>query len=211
MPSPVSRTRTTPRIVFFRERDGDVAASGREFQRVEQHVPEDLLQPISVRSHKQKLGGFGEPHSDAFLLGHVRRRFHRASHDVRQVVGFQIERELAARGAIQLEKIFDQPELKESVPLDHLDRAGDLSRMLSQLEHARPPENRRERRSQFVRQHGQKLVLHSGGHGELRRRFFVLPRAVILAEQRVSKHLQQFSVQDETALRNGRLLTRHIP
>ena len=47
--------------------------------------------------------------------------------------------------------------------------------------------------------------------GQLRRRVFVLPRSVILPQQRVSEHLQQLSVQDEPALRNGRLLPRHIP
>ena len=62
-----------------------------------------------------------------------------------------------------------------------------------------------------MRQHGQKFVLHGSRDGQLRRRFFVLPRSVILPQQRVSEHLQQFSVQDEPALRNGRLLPRHIP
>ena len=158
-----------------------------------------------------RLGGVDEPHGDVFLLGNLGRRFHRAADDVGQAVDLQIERQFAACGAIQLEKVFDQPELEEGVALDHLDRAGDLSRIASQLEHAGPPENRRERRSQFVRQHGQKLVLHSSRDGQLRRRFFVLPRSVILPQQRVSEHLQQFSVQDEPALRNGRLLPRHIP
>ncbi len=127
-------------IVFSRERDGHVAAGGREFQRVEQHIPEDLLQAISVGSRGQRLVGLDEPYSDAFLLGHLGRRFHRAADDVRQAMGFQIERQFAARGAIQLEKIFDQPELEEGVALDHLDRAGDLSRMrpsLSMLVHPR--------------------------------------------------------------------------
>ena len=123
----------------------------------------------------------------------------------------QIERQLAARRAVQLEKVFDQPELEEGVALDHLDRARDLSRFASQLEHAGPAENRRERRSQFVRQHRQKFVFHRSRDGQLRRGFFVLPGSVILAQQRVSEHLQQFSVQDEPALRNGRLLAAPHP
>ena len=57
----------------------------------------------------------------------------------------QIQRQFAACGAIQLEKILDQPELEEGVALDHLDRAGDLSRIAFLLEHSGPPENRRER------------------------------------------------------------------
>ena len=80
------------------------------------------------RSHAHGLGGVDEPHSDVFLLGDLGRRFNRAADDVGQAVDLQIERQFAARGAIQLEKVFDQPELEEGVALDHLDRAGDLSR-----------------------------------------------------------------------------------
>ena len=44
---------------------------------------------------------------------------------------FRSSVKFAACGAIQLEKVFDQPELEEGVALDHLDRAGDLSRIAS--------------------------------------------------------------------------------
>ena len=62
-----------------------------------------------------------------------------------------------------------------------------------------------------MREHGQEFVLHRGRLGQLRRGFFVLLGSVILPQQRVSEHLQQFSVQDEPARRNGRLLPRDIP
>ena len=62
-----------------------------------------------------------------------------------------------------------------------------------------------------MRQHSEKLVFHRSRDGQLRRGLFELPGSVVLAQQRVSEHLQQFSVQDEPALRNGRLLPRHVP
>ena len=62
-----------------------------------------------------------------------------------------------------------------------------------------------------MRQYGQKFVLRRSRDGQLRRRFFKLPRSVILPQQRVSEHLQQLSVQDEPALGNRRLLSSHIP
>ena len=41
-------------IAVSRERDGDRAAGWREFQRVEQDVPEDLLQAIAVGIHAER-------------------------------------------------------------------------------------------------------------------------------------------------------------
>ena len=93
-------------IVFSRKRDSDLATGRTEFQRVEQHVPEDLLQAIPVGSHVHGLGVVDEPHCDVFLLGNLGRRFHRAADDVGQAVDLQIERQFATRGAIQLEKVF---------------------------------------------------------------------------------------------------------
>src|SRR4029450_4537762 len=54
-------------IVLSRDRDGDLATLRTEFQRVEQHVPEDLLQAIPVGSHEHGLGGVDEPHRDVSL------------------------------------------------------------------------------------------------------------------------------------------------
>src|SRR5687768_7347668 len=65
-----------PAVVLSRERDGDLATGGSEFQRVEQHVPEDLLQAIPVGAHAHRLGASDEPHSDVFRPGTLGCRFY---------------------------------------------------------------------------------------------------------------------------------------
>src|SRR5688572_25748070 len=87
-------------IVFFRQRNGDLATGGSEFQRVEEYIPEDLLQAIAVGVYVRGLEGFDDAHCDVFLPGYLGRRFHGAADDVGQAVHSEIEREFAACGPI---------------------------------------------------------------------------------------------------------------
>jgi len=62
-----------------------------------------------------------------------------------------------------------------------------------------------------VRQHGQKFVLRRGRRLELRHRVFVLPGAVVLAQQRIPQDLEQAPVQHQAPLRHRRLLPHDFP
>ena len=66
-------------IALPRQRHSDLPSGGRELQRVEQHVPEDLLQAIAVTFDTQRLAGIDELNIQILPLRDVGDRFARRS------------------------------------------------------------------------------------------------------------------------------------
>ena len=129
---------------FSRERDRDRASGWRKFYGVEQHVPEDLLQPVGVCVEAQGLWRVDELHGDVLLERAVCDRLQRGAHLGAETNACQIEHQLASEAARQLEQIFDHPKLEDRAPVDHVRRVDDLG-VAVQLEDTGPAQNRCER------------------------------------------------------------------
>ena len=104
------------------ERHRDAAAGWREFHRVQQHVPEDLLHAVAVAVDAQRLGRVDELQRDVLLVSARGDRVERRADQLVETDEFSMERQLASRGARQLEQVLDQPDLEERVALDDLRR-----------------------------------------------------------------------------------------
>jgi hypothetical protein len=146
------------------------AALGRELHGIHQQVPDDLLEPGRVASHRPRgVVEFGlEP--DLLGLGRGPDRVERALQHLVELDRADVEAHLAGADARQVEQVVDQLHLHVGVAHDRVHRPLHDRRVreLAALQHARPAEDGIERRAQLVRQDGQELLLGAvGGLGAL--------------------------------------------
>ena len=127
MPCPESCTRTAARSPSALSVALTVATGRREFQRVEQDVPEDLLQAIPIRLHAETIASESTNSSPMSFLSATSATASSAAADYVALDSGDStkERQLALRGAIQLEEVFDEPHLQERIALNHLGGTGD--------------------------------------------------------------------------------------
>ena len=146
------------------EEDVDGSAFGREFDRVGQEVPHDLLQPRWVA--RDWPGVRVDDFAKLDLLG-VRRGADGIDSEVDdacQVGALHVESNFAGDDAAHVQQVVDELRLRAGVALDGVDALAEvLGRELVQAQELRPAEDGIERGAQLVRQRGEKLVLHDAG------------------------------------------------
>ena len=145
--------------------DLDAAALGGELDRVRQQVVEHLLQAVEVAVDHDFVRIGGETQLDPLRLRELARIGDRGIDDVDDVDALQVEIELAADDARGIEQIIDEPGLMVDVALDRLGRAPDQCRIVlaRTRQDLAPALQRIERRTQLVRDDGEKLVLRAIG------------------------------------------------
>lgn len=193
------------------ERDVDAATLRSELHRVSEHVSDDLLQTVPVGCDAHAPIGAVEVQRDPLACRGVGHRVDCATKRQAERLGLQVQHRRASGAAGQLEQVFYQPELKPRVAFDRVGATQTLPRAVLAFQDLRPSEDRRERRTQFVRQHGQELVLDDQRGLQTGRRLLVLLRPVRFTQQRVPEHLQQLAVQDQPARRHRLLLAGDVP
>ena len=145
------------------------SAGGREFQRVRQEVPDDLLQAIRVAHDGERTGlnaGF-----EIDVLGPCRRsnRLDPGVDDGCQIDAIHVELQLAGDDAGDVEQVADDPRLRSRVALDDVEGPRVLRlRDGAGLQHADPPVDRVQGRAQLVRDRHQELVLQTTRRFQLR-------------------------------------------
>ena len=84
--------------------------------------------------------------------------------DGRQIHLANVEQQLAAGDARDVEQVLDQPRLRVRIAIDALERVLDfLGGQLAAAQQVDPADDRVERRAQLVRQRGEELVLQAIG------------------------------------------------
>src|SRR5262249_8543620 len=141
------------------QHDLDLPAFRREFDRVREQIPYDLLQAVGV-AEELDLTIFRQAQVNAFGFG---GRAHVGDDAMRRRVqsdGAHLNAPPAGDDARNVEQVFDQARLRLRVALNDFQRALQLVRLhLGIAQEPGPPEDRVERRAQFMRDGGQKLVL----------------------------------------------------
>ena len=144
--------------------DVDAPALGRELDRVGDEVPHHLLQPFRISP--DQLDPRIEAGHDPDVLGRGRRphgldrRLDRGGEAHRP----DVEAQLPADDARDLEEVVDQPGLRPRTALDRLERscgAGGIEPAAPQL--TDPGEDRGERGAELVGHGGEELVLQAAG------------------------------------------------
>src|SRR5690606_17504419 len=139
--------------------DGDPATRRRELERVADEVEDDLPQSLWVAQDGKGVLAVGRER-DSLLLGLGAERFDRGFDELGEVEGPRLDRELAGHDARDVEELLDEAHLLPRVALDRLEAAAQGLRVEGAREkELRPAQDRLERRSQLVREHGEKLVL----------------------------------------------------
>ncbi len=167
MPMPVSLTLSSMCESTRCSSDLDLAALGRELDRVAEQVPDDLLQAAAVCRHRRQRADRGRAvrrmslalapgSADSIALFTMS-----AQRDL-----LHVEPNLAGHDAAEVEQVVDQPHLRARIAVDHLEAALELFRRRGvglALQDLRPAEDRAERRAQLVRQRREELVLDASG------------------------------------------------
>ncbi len=142
----------------------DLPAGGRELHRVGQQIDLDLLQSRRVAAQPQRL--FGE-FEDQFLVAPVQltaNRRHRVLERDDQIDVLLGERDLALHDPRDVQQIVEQRGHLLRLPLDHGQGTANGAALRRQTLHdTGGVENRSQRISQFVREHGQELIPLANG------------------------------------------------
>ena len=141
----------------------DATALGGELGRVLEQVPKDLLEPRRIAAHEmlprvQLDDQFLPPGFDVGTAD-----FDGVFHHGVQVNIRQLQLDFVVGDAAEVEEVVDQPGLKLDITLNHLEGALKTIRHLRiGLQGVDGQQDRRERRAQFVAEHGEELVLGTG-------------------------------------------------
>src|SRR5262245_39093110 len=156
----------------------DAPALVRELDGVRKQVPEGLLQTAGVaEGHAvRRVDHFAQ--DDPFRLGAGPDDVDSGMKDVLDHDRLGVEFEATGDDPRGVEDVLDQPVLRLRALRYHLQRVARLRRgQPAAGEHARPTQDRGERRAQFVRDGGQEFVLHPV------RRLGLLARGLLLAQE----------------------------
>ena len=168
--------------VFPLHSDVNAAALRREFDRVRQQIPDDLLKTPRVAVQRPRIG------IKEHLKPHVLRVRGRPNDVDRRLDDFcRLERrqgksQLPGNDTVEVEQVFDELNLNLDVALDGLERA--LSLLLAEMtraKHSNPSEDGAQRRSQLVRRDAQQLIFRAArflGTAPLMLRHLEEPRIV---------------------------------
>ena len=170
-------------VAGLRQHDVDPAAIRRELDRIDDEIADDLLQPLRVAAHEVAGRIDARVQRDGPRAGRRAERLDGGGDDPAEVHRRQLETEAPRHDAGHVEDVFDELRLELCVALDDLERAAVVLAVERAVpQHARPADDRVERRPQFVRERGEKVVL--GAVGRLRllpRRQFALEQPLALA------------------------------
>ena len=137
------------------------AAFGRgELDGVGEQVPEHLLQARGITQHQAGLLGQLQVHVQCLAFGDQFLRTNGFAKQGAQVQHFHLQLHLAQQHAAEVEHVRDQPLLRASAVGDHVQtlvqRTGVVHALQQQFA---PAKNGGQRRTQFMRQRGQELIL----------------------------------------------------
>src|SRR5215471_5799854 len=153
----------------------DAPALVRELYGVRKQVPEGLLQTAGVAEDHavRRVDHFAQ--DDPFRLGAGPDDVDGGMKDALNHDRLGVEFESTGDDPRGVENVLDQPVLRLRALRYHLQRVALLRRAQPAAdEHARPAQDRGERRAQFVRDGGQKFIFHSVRRLGLRARGFLL-------------------------------------
>src|SRR5439155_15189910 len=161
------------------ERDIDAPALGRELDRVGEQVPHHLLQPLRIAP--DHVDPWLEPCLDPDVPGRSRRshRFDCRLDHPGELRRAEVEAQLPADDARDVEEVVDQPGLHPRTALDRVERArgvGGIERPLPQLIH--PDEDRRERGAELVGDGREELIRRLVSSASRYSRSYSIPRAI---------------------------------
>src|SRR5215510_9200794 len=142
----------------------DLPAFGREFDGVREQVPDDLLQSVGVAQHHFGLRAEMGDQLDPFRLGCRTYGPERGFDSRREVGRLRFQAQPAGDDARRIEQVFDDLELRLRVAFDNGRGLRDeLAVARAGTQQARVAEDDVQRRSQLVRDHGQKFVFGAVG------------------------------------------------
>ena len=159
MPSPVSLTVRTALPPWCSSVTVISAAGRRELDRVDDQVPDHLLEPIGIAQHRPRRVQ-GGVERDALRVRGGAQRVEGVLDQRRQVRRAQLEPQLAGDDPRHVEDVGDQLLLQPRVALDRFERArGALGVQFADAQEARPSEHGVQRRTELVRQRREKIFL----------------------------------------------------
>src|SRR5688572_20549816 len=138
----------------------DVPAAIRELDGVREEIADHLLQTRRISAYRADRGIQERRDLDALALRCGLHRFDGALDDAPHVETAELEGDLAAHDAGNVEQVLDEPALRARVAIDRLYRA--LASGIVELagtQQRDPPEDRVQRRAQLVRHRRQEFVL----------------------------------------------------
>lgn len=146
------------------EEDVDLAADGRELDRVGQEVPDDLLQPGAVAHDFGAVGGEAGDDANAFGVGGGADRIDRGGDDHSEVDALDEKANLAGGDPAHVEQVLDELGLDAGVALDDFEAFGELGgRVGAFLQDLGPAEDRVEGSAELVGEGGEEIVLQAAG------------------------------------------------
>src|SRR5262249_22921553 len=135
------------------------AAVGGELDRVRKQVPAHLLEAIRIAVEPSVDADGFEREADVACGGGRPYDLERAAHDVEEIHRLSLEAQLARGDAGEIEEVLDQLRLVARATLDRVrGTTEELARRAGRAEHARPGQDRRQRRAQLVGNGGEEVV-----------------------------------------------------
>ena len=142
--------------------DRDLAAHGRELDRVGEQVGDDLGEPIAVGEHSALVRCLVEPEAHTKVVREGAIGFHGLFQQGTQFEIFEMKDDLASLDPLQVEDVVDQPHQPLAVGVrDREQPHRRIGQMAGRVAHeqAERAGNRGERRAQLVAHHGDEFVL----------------------------------------------------
>ena len=151
-------------LVVALQTDDDLTVWWREFDRVGQEVPGDLLEPGAIAHHFESPRSDVDEDADLFGGGGGLDGVDGGGDDGGKVDALDGEADLAGGDAAHVEKIFDELGLNAGVALDDFETVGEfVGGVGTFLEDLGPAQDGVERRAKFVGERGEEFVLEAAG------------------------------------------------
>lgn len=142
----------------------DPPMRGREFDRVGQQVPDDLLESGAIAHHLESPRSDVGEDADFFEGGGGMNGVDGSGDDGGEIDALDGEADFAGGDAAHVEEILDELGLNAGVAFDDVEAVGEfLGGVGAFLEDLSPTEDRIERSAKLVRERGEKFVLEAAG------------------------------------------------
>src|ERR1700693_1133472 len=149
------------RIVAGRNRD--LPAKGGEFHGVVDQVPEDLLESGWIGAEMHFFVVQDQTKLQIFSIDLALVNIERVLQEGVSIDHLEIKLHLAFTDACEIEQVVDEPRFQLHIATNHLERFVDIFRQSFFLQIYGGGDNRRQRRAQFVTEHGKELILRQVG------------------------------------------------
>ena len=142
----------------------NASALRREFDRIREQVPEDLLKPFRVGENRLCFVRYFHNNANAPSRSRGLDRVHRGMNYGARFNPLRPDLQISGDDPGDIEQIIDQLHLGLQISIDHIDRFRSLSLVEpAALQHIDPAEDRRQWCPEFMGQCCQKFVLHPVG------------------------------------------------